>query len=612
MAKVARLAAAVVLVSSSVLACTAPAPAKPVYCGLSKATIVVGSSSPFIVNGTARNDVIAVTGGVHEVFGGAGNDTMCADAVGSTLIGGDGNDWLIGGAGRDRLDGGNGNDLLMGAGGADTLIGGPGIDTVSYADHTASVTASLDGKADNGSAGEDDLIDPSVENLTGGSGNDTLTGSAAANVLAGGAGADRLLGRGGNDVLEGQAGNDDLLGMDGKDTKVGGAGTNYCDTDPTDPTAAACTYDPHTPTIQSITVTTPQLNFRNGDRQVEYRIHATDTGGGIWTAEASLCGPDGKADGTTPWMMPQDSGTFTDGTWVGDQQLPDAAPSGTWSVCSIQLVGFPADFVTYASHPAPGSNARPMPSGNTWVVNNDGNDHIAPVISNITVTPSVNVTNQDATVTCDFSVLEQGDGLRGVDVDLLNYGDTGTQEHTVLNVPDWVGGNPALLTRDSTGADGSGQYRATLVLPVGSAPGPWFAKIRAVDNAANQVQVSATVNVTDSRPITDAPGLIDGAVTAGPGPATRTVSLHVKSIRDEVSHVWVGVTDPAGVDVGPNTSLVSGTDTDGVWQGTFDVPADALGDWSVSSVGLEDRLGVIRWLPASDLSSITGGTWTVG
>ncbi len=57
----------------------------------------------------------------------------------------------------------------------------------------------------------------------------------------------------------------------------------------------------------------------------------------------------------------------------------------------------------------------------------------------------------------------------------------------MLNFPDWVGGNPALLTRDSSGADGSGQYRATLVLPVGSAPGPWFAKIRAVDKAANQV-----------------------------------------------------------------------------------------------------------------------------
>jgi hypothetical protein len=67
-AKLVRLGAAAVLVSASVAACPAPTPAKPVYCGLSKATMVVGATSPFIVNGTARNDVIAVTGGVHEVL----------------------------------------------------------------------------------------------------------------------------------------------------------------------------------------------------------------------------------------------------------------------------------------------------------------------------------------------------------------------------------------------------------------------------------------------------------------------------------------------------------------------------------------------------------------
>jgi hypothetical protein len=615
-AKVGRLAAAVVLVSASVVACTAPGPAKPVYCGLSKATMVVSATSPFIVNGTPGNDVIAVTGGAHEVFGGAGNDTICADAAGSSLYGGDGNDWLIGGAGADRLDGGNGNDLLQGGAGADTFIGGPGTDTVSYADHTASVTASPDGQADNGQAGEDDRIDPSVENLTGGSGNDTLTGDAAVNILAGGAGADRLLGGGGNDVLEGQDGNDDLMGMSGKDTKIGGAGTNFCDVDPSDPTAAACQYDPHTPTIQGITFTTPQVNFRDGQREVDYNVHATDVGGGIWTMTVSLCGPDGKADDTTPESIVQVSGSFSDGTWVGNTVLPDAAPTGTWSICRVDLVGFPANFVSYSTSPTPGSAERRMPAGNTWVVNNDGDDHIAPVISDITITPSVNATNQDAAVVCDFTVLEKGDGVHTLDVRLAHYdpvwGDS--QQHSVRNAPDfWDSGNPELVTPDGSGVAGSGRYQATIVMPRGSAAGGWFAEIRAIDAAFNETDHDLNTNVVDSNPIaiTDVPQLIDGAVTAGASPTTRTVSMHLRSTRDEANNVEVAVTDPSGVTVGSDLQLASGTDTDGIWQGTIDVPADKVGQWSVSDVSVADRL-VIQWhqIPSSDLAKIIGRTWT--
>ena len=44
-----------------------------------------------------------------------------------------------------------------------------------------------------------------IENVTGGSGNDTLTGDALANNFIGGAGTDLLKGAGGNDVLDGGA-----------------------------------------------------------------------------------------------------------------------------------------------------------------------------------------------------------------------------------------------------------------------------------------------------------------------------------------------------------------------------------------------------------------------
>ena len=57
-----------------------------------------------------------------------------------------------------------------------------------------------------------------IENATGGSGNDTLIGNSVGNTLNGGAGNDSLSGGSGNDTLNGGAGNDTLDGGDGIDT----------------------------------------------------------------------------------------------------------------------------------------------------------------------------------------------------------------------------------------------------------------------------------------------------------------------------------------------------------------------------------------------------------
>jgi Ca2+-binding RTX toxin-like protein len=62
----------------------------------------------------------------------------------------------------------------------------------------------LDANADN--------VLTTVERLTGGAGDDTLSGSAAADVLTGGAGADNLDGADGTDILDGGTGADNLDG----------------------------------------------------------------------------------------------------------------------------------------------------------------------------------------------------------------------------------------------------------------------------------------------------------------------------------------------------------------------------------------------------------------
>ncbi|MGZ4411922.1 MAG: calcium-binding protein, partial [Gaiellaceae bacterium] len=127
--------------------------------------------------------------------------------------GGDGNDLLFAGPGDDTFDEGSS------ASGADVMNGGAGSDTVSYAARTNALNVSLaDGFAQDGEAGEGDLVRVDVENVNGGAGADTLTGSSVANVLSGGAGNDTIFAGAGDDTLTGGAGLDALFGSDGVDT----------------------------------------------------------------------------------------------------------------------------------------------------------------------------------------------------------------------------------------------------------------------------------------------------------------------------------------------------------------------------------------------------------
>ena len=136
--------------------------------------------------GGAANDIVS---NIENITGGAGNDVLTGDAAGNALLGG------------------AGNDLLAGLAGSDTLDGGAGADTASYADKTLAVSVTLNGAAAVlvriGGLVEDTIRN--IENITGGSGDDIVTGDTLANVLSGGAGSDTLAGGGGGDTLSGGA-----------------------------------------------------------------------------------------------------------------------------------------------------------------------------------------------------------------------------------------------------------------------------------------------------------------------------------------------------------------------------------------------------------------------
>jgi Ca2+-binding RTX toxin-like protein len=160
----------------------------------------------------------------NRIAGGMGNDDIFGNNGNDKIDGGDGNDRLHGGNGRDVLRGGDGDDWFDGGAGIDAFHGGNGVDTVSYADETRDLIANL--ATQTTSTGEKLL---EIEGIEGGSGNDDLSGSTAANLLLGGDGNDTLSGLAGADTLDGGNGNDALLGGDDDDTLSGGMGDDTLD-----------------------------------------------------------------------------------------------------------------------------------------------------------------------------------------------------------------------------------------------------------------------------------------------------------------------------------------------------------------------------------------------
>ena len=147
--------------------------------------------------------------GVENVTGTGFADLLYGDAAANALAGGGGN---------DVISGGDGNDVAIGGGGADRLVGGAGAhDTLSYAGSAGAVIVDLAAQTAAGGDATGDVF-RGFEDVDGGLGNDTITGTARANRLYGSAGDDTVSGGDGNDTVEGGTGVDVLDGGGGIDT----------------------------------------------------------------------------------------------------------------------------------------------------------------------------------------------------------------------------------------------------------------------------------------------------------------------------------------------------------------------------------------------------------
>ncbi len=206
---------------------------------------LVGTES---INGTGNAlDNIMIGNDLSNILnGGSGNDVIDGLGGDDSLIGGAGTDQLSGGAGNDtyNISANSGLDTITDTSGSEKIVFGSGISqtNTTYARSSNDLVISVSGTqvarivghfAGTGAVETLQFSNGTTVNLTtltfpinGTSGNNTLTGTAAADTINGLAGNDMLYGAAGNDILNGGDGNDTLYGDAGSDTLRGEAGND--------------------------------------------------------------------------------------------------------------------------------------------------------------------------------------------------------------------------------------------------------------------------------------------------------------------------------------------------------------------------------------------------
>ncbi|WP_304876574.1 M10 family metallopeptidase C-terminal domain-containing protein, partial [Brevundimonas sp.] len=207
-----------------------------------------GGTDTFDFSGYANNgQVIDLRQGCFSSVGGlVGNVSIALGAVIENAIGGSGSDTFRGNSGDNRFTPNTGTDVVD---------GGLGTDTVVFSGARAAYTVTWNGQVGTITGNGQNVTVTNVEFLqftdqtiaaapTGGVvvggdiTNETITGTALADVIGGLggddtinglAGSDTLNGGSGNDVLNGGDGDDVLIGALGNDTLTGGSGIDTAD-----------------------------------------------------------------------------------------------------------------------------------------------------------------------------------------------------------------------------------------------------------------------------------------------------------------------------------------------------------------------------------------------
>ncbi|MGB3945718.1 MAG: calcium-binding protein, partial [Candidatus Saccharimonadales bacterium] len=187
-----------------------------------------------------------VLDGIEHIIGTAQDDLIQGTLLfGNTLRGGAGADTIKGVGGSNYLYGDTGDDTIFSGTGNDYIDGGADTNTVTYEEFISNVKVNISDSTQSGiismtgvsGSMTDTLV--SIQNVTTGSGADTIWGSSSTNTLSSGSGNDIIYTIGGNnnyvyagsaaDIIYGASGTDTIYGEDGNDTIIASASNDYID-----------------------------------------------------------------------------------------------------------------------------------------------------------------------------------------------------------------------------------------------------------------------------------------------------------------------------------------------------------------------------------------------
>ena len=192
--------------------------------------LMIPTPDQAVIRTMLGNDFVSVVNAPSGSYGykfylGLGDDTLFGSSLADRYFDEDGNDQVNLGAGTDDVYAGPGNDTIDG--GSHTGLLGDSIHFGSSFDSFGNSTpvtqgVTLDLASTNpqnlGFYGVDTYLN--FENIFGGAGNDSFSGTNSANSL---------YGLGGNDFLRGFGGDDFILGGPGQDLLIGDAGADILD-----------------------------------------------------------------------------------------------------------------------------------------------------------------------------------------------------------------------------------------------------------------------------------------------------------------------------------------------------------------------------------------------
>ncbi len=183
------------------------------------------------ITGSGSSDRIDLSGFTFPatISGGNGSDTLIGGSSNDAIAGGDGTDSLVGGAGNDTLAGNNHADTFTGGLGDDVINGGSGDD---FLIETGNVSMTFTDTSLTGGLGNDRVTLMEYAQLTGGAGNNTLNASGFTRgfvTLVGGAGDDTIFNSPSGGLMTGGLGNDTLTGGAGS-SSVSSNSTGYYNT----------------------------------------------------------------------------------------------------------------------------------------------------------------------------------------------------------------------------------------------------------------------------------------------------------------------------------------------------------------------------------------------